>query len=118
MTEEARGPAPTPTPQAAPIWPLQTWDDESVFHDGDEFFADLMNGIARAEESIDLEVYIYENDEIGRAIAQLLIESARRGVRVRVMVDGVGSPGWLSHFDAKLTATGVETRVFHPLPWT
>jgi cardiolipin synthase len=97
---------------------FQSWDKEDVYHSGDAFFSSMFTEIDRARERVDFETYIYEDDTVGRAVAQKLVDAAALGVRVRVMVDGVGSPGWLGHFAPRLLAAGVEARVYHPLPWT
>jgi phosphatidylserine/phosphatidylglycerophosphate/cardiolipin synthase-like enzyme len=55
--------------------------------DGHEVLARLTSLIEAAESSIHIEVMLYFNDPIGRRIADLLIDKARRGVSVRVMFD-------------------------------
>ncbi|MCB1137585.1 MAG: cardiolipin synthase B [Leptospiraceae bacterium] len=67
----------------------------SPFWEGDEFFAALLHDINSAGISICLESYIFHADQAGDRIVQALLDAARRGVRVRVLVDGVGSfPAW------------------------
>ncbi len=70
-----------------------------------------------AAQTVDFETYIYENDELGRQVADALCAAARRGARVRVLVDGVGSRWFDTEFTPQLIEAGVEVRVFHPLPW-
>ncbi|MGZ3698487.1 MAG: phospholipase D-like domain-containing protein [Bdellovibrionota bacterium] len=96
---------------------MQRWSEEEVFLDARPFFSSLEKGLAGATSTIDLETYIFSNDELGRTIIELLKRAAARGVRVRVMVDGFGSPGWAHRFSAELVSAGVQARVFHPLPW-
>jgi cardiolipin synthase len=101
-------------PRARPAPP---WTSEHVFHDGDSFFDGLLRQVDRAQRSVDGEVYIYEDDALGRRVAESLVAASRRGVRVRFMVDGVGSPQWASRFLADLLGAGVDARVYRPLPW-
>ncbi len=93
------------------------WRKDEVFHSGDAFVSSLEEAIRHARETIDLETYIYNDDDYGRSLTLLLKEAAERGVRVRVLVDGVGSPVWAIRFLPEMTEAGVEGKVFHPLPW-
>ena len=90
---------------------------ETVFTDGQKHFNSLLADIANAKYSIDLETYMFHNDPLGRRVAIQLSEAARRGVKVRVMVDGAGSPLWSANFAYFLEEAGVKTKVFHPFPW-
>ena len=93
------------------------WESEKIYHDGDSFFSELEQDIAQAQKSIELEAYIFSDDPLGRRMARALSEAARRGLRVRVMVDGVGSPSWALRFLPELTQASVQAKVYHPLPW-
>ena len=92
-------------------------DQETVFTNGQEHFNTLLSDIAKAKHSIDLETYLFHNDTLGKRIALKLAEAAKRKVKVRVMVDGAGSPFWSANFARFLEAAGVKTKVFHPFPW-
>src|SRR3990167_6618243 len=74
--------------------------------------------IARAQTSIDLESYLFQNDALGQRVAAALIQAAQRGIRVRVMVDGAGSPLWGTGLAQSLERAGAETKVYHPFPWS
>ncbi|MGY6553395.1 MAG: phospholipase D-like domain-containing protein [Wenzhouxiangella sp.] len=71
--------------------------------------------LERAGRSIQLQTYIYRDDRAGRELREGLIEAARRGVRVRVLVDAVGSFSLGPDFFAQLAAAGGNMRVFNPL---
>lgn len=90
---------------------------ETVFTEGQKHFDALLSDIAKAKHSIDLETYLFHNDTLGKRIALELAEAAKRGVKVRVMVDGAGSPLWSTNFARFLEEAGVKTKVFHPFPW-
>jgi cardiolipin synthase len=96
---------------------LRPWKSEEVFQNGDQYFKRLEAELSQASESIDLETYIYEDDELGRRIAESLRTASARGVKVRVMVDGIGSPNWCARFVPMLLKKNVQARVFHPAPW-
>jgi cardiolipin synthase A/B len=91
--------------------------DEKVFFVGRDYFAALLSDIKRAEKSIELETYIFTLDEFGKKIVAALSEAAKRGVLVRVLVDGAGTPLWGGSIVRRLERAGAETRVFHPFPW-
>lgn len=97
--------------------PGSPWKNEVVFHDGDAFFQELCREIGEARESIDLETYIFNLDRLGKLVMQLLIRAADRGVRVRLLLDGVGSTN-LAYADIEpLIRAGGQARFYHPLPW-
>jgi cardiolipin synthase len=60
---------------------MQRWHEESLFTHGDEFYVSLIADIASAREQIDMEMYIYRLDGLGRRVSEALIGAARRGVR-------------------------------------
>lgn len=93
------------------------WESEEVFHSGDAFFSALLAEFSRARESILLETYIFELDSLGLRMLEALKDAAARGVKVRVMVDGVGSPAWSRKILEELQESGVEARIFRPYPW-
>ncbi|QHG92404.1 cardiolipin synthase B [Coxiella endosymbiont of Amblyomma sculptum] len=90
---------------------------ETVFTDGQKHFEVLFSDIARAKHSIDLETFLFHNDTLGKKVAFELAKAARRGISVRIMVDGAGSPLWSTNFARFLEEAGVKTKVFHPFPW-
>ncbi|QIM69971.1 cardiolipin synthetase [Bordetella trematum] len=58
---------------------------------GDETYPAMLAAIRQARHCIAMQSYIFDNDPIGREIAQALIEAHERGVQVRVLIDAVGS---------------------------
>ena len=90
---------------------------ETVFADSNQFFSALLRDIDEAVAHIDLETYIYDLDPLGREVAEHLAAASRRGVSVRLLVDGVGSLTSGSALARQLSADGVQVRIFNPLPW-
>lgn len=90
--------------------------EEKILID-EEFFSTLIATIEATKESLDLETYIFEDDVVGRKVAAVLAAAAQRGVKVRVLVDGVGSIYWGGELTQIMEENGVETRIYHPLPW-
>lgn len=93
------------------------WDFEELLLTGDQYFDSLERGICDAEKSIELESYIYADDALGKRITERLIQAHQRGVVVRLIVDGIGSWGWIHTQGAQLNAAGIPFRVYHQLPW-
>jgi cardiolipin synthase len=60
-----------------------------IFTDGYAFFPALMREISKAEDHIHIDIFIFNDDELGRLIADALIDKARQGVEVRVIYDDV-----------------------------
>ncbi|MEY4931523.1 MAG: hypothetical protein RI909_2247 [Bacteroidota bacterium] len=82
---------------------------------GFEYFDLLAHLIRTAEKIIHLQVYIYEDDETGKLIANELIDAAKRGVKVFVVVDGYASQDLSNEFIHRLESSGVQFRFFNPL---
>ncbi|GAB4062354.1 cardiolipin synthase ClsB [Uliginosibacterium sediminicola] len=83
-----------------------------LLQSGGEFFPALCEAIAGAQQLVHLETYIFALDETGQRISAALCAAARRGVSVRLVIDGFGSRSFVdSQLDA-LTAAGVEVMVF------
>ncbi len=81
---------------------------------GEQYFPSLESAIAAAQREIFLETYIYEDDVTGQRIAAALAEAARRGVAVRLLVDGFGSRNLPREVRDALRAAGVTLLVYRP----
>jgi cardiolipin synthase len=93
----------------------ESWEEEKIFFSGDDYFADQISHFERAQRSIDIETYIFADDETGLEFEKALLAAHKRGVRVRLMVDGFGSIEWLNTRSAKLTNQGLPLRIYHPV---
>lgn len=94
---------------------LTAGNEARILVDGPATFAAMFEDIERAEHSIHLETFIFEYDDVGEAFARRLIESRRRGVEVRLLIDAVGSMNLPESFHRRMRDAGVEVRKFHPL---
>lgn len=84
---------------------------------GREYFAALMAALDQAREEVHLETYIFDFHGTGTDVAEALVRAAQRGVRVRVVVDGVGSSALSADWRERFAQAGVEWRVYAPLSW-
>ena len=82
---------------------------------GDELFPAQSQAFAAAHHEIWLATYIFHFDSAGQAVLDDLIAAARRGVRVRLVVDGFGSRASLPWLQAQLEDSGVALAVFRPI---
>ncbi len=78
----------------------------------------MLAALAAARQSVELEVYIFANDEIGRQFLTALTRAAQTGVRVRVLVDAYGSLTLPKTFFHPLIQAGGDVRFFNPLRFT
>jgi cardiolipin synthase A/B len=75
----------------------------------------MLAAIDAAAESVALETYIFAECALGERFRAALVEAARRGVRVRVLIDALGSMTLPDYFWHPLQSAGGEVRVFNPL---
>lgn len=95
----------TPVPSSSPRW----------YSAGSALFADMLAAINAARTSLALEMYIYADGHPGEAIRDALVRARERGVRVRVLLDAIGSFELPGDFWSPLTETGGEVRFFNPI---
>lgn len=93
------------------------WDNEEIFLDGDQYFDRLLEDIDQARELITVEIYIFNDDSLGKKIAAHLIQAKKRGVRVQIIVDGIGSYGFFDKLAGAFKRAGIQIKMFHPLPF-
>ena len=84
---------------------------------GDQIFPSMLQAIRAARKTILFETYIYWSGEIGDEFAAALSERARAGVKVHVLLDGLGSAKIDDAVIDKMKAAGVEVQRYHPLRW-
>lgn len=93
------------------------WQQEQLFFGPKDYFPALLADMAQARSSLVLETYIFKQDETGQRVIEALQAAARRGVVVRVLMDGLGSGRDAHHIMEVLESAGVQVHIFHPLPW-
>jgi cardiolipin synthase len=87
------------------------------FENGVEIFPAMLEAIRAARSTITFETYIYWSGRVGRQFADALIERARDGVRVHVLLDWVGSQPMDQALIDQMTSAGIEVHRYHPLHW-
>jgi cardiolipin synthase len=89
----------------------------TALQNGNQIFPAMLAAIRGAKSSITFETYIYWSGAIGREFADALIEKARAGVPVHVMLDWAGSAKMDASLLTQLTDAGIEVERYHPLRW-
>jgi cardiolipin synthase A/B len=91
-----------------------------LLRNGSEYFPALEAAIDQAQQEIFLESYIYQNDAIGKRIANALKKAAKRGVNVYVLLDAFGSQAMPTDFRLSLQSAGIHLMFYRPQisPWT
>jgi len=85
-----------------------------LLESGGEYFPALIAAIDAALHEVHLETYIFADDTTGRLVAAALALAARRGVAVRVLVDGFGASGFAAGLGVSLAAARVEVMTYRP----
>ncbi|MGN6704029.1 MAG: cardiolipin synthase [Burkholderiaceae bacterium] len=101
--------------EAATGRPLIAGNKVDLLFDGPQTLAAMRQAIEGATDSINLETYIFDADEVGRQFADLLIAKQRAGVQVNVIVDAVGTLGTPAAFFDRMRQAGIALLEFHPV---
>ncbi len=88
--------------------PLFRDNSIKIFKDGNEKFEYLKKELLNAKHHIHLEYYIVKNDDIGNEIKDILIKKAKEGVKVRFIMDRVGSIGIKRSYIKELKDNGID----------
>lgn len=83
-----------------------------IYTNGKEKFDNLKNDLLQAQEYINVQYYIFEDDKIGTEIKDILIKKAQEGVKVRVIYDHVGSIGTKNRFFNEMKKSGIMVHPF------
>lgn len=90
-------------------------NEAEVYTDGYQFFPALLQSISRARNHIHLDIYIFDDDPLGRLVADALMRKSREGVEVRVIYDDVGCWRVPRGFFERMREAGVDVCSFMPV---
>jgi cardiolipin synthase len=88
-----------------------------VLLNGDQIFPSMLAAIRGARRTITFETYIYWSETIGKEFSDALIERAKAGVKVHVMLDFIGSIKMDDAAMADMRAAGIELQRYHKPVW-
>jgi cardiolipin synthase len=94
--------------------PLESGNLIEPLHDGEMAFPRMLRAINGATGSVWLSTYIFQSDAVGRQFVEALVSANRRGVEVRVLIDGIGEWYTWPHVVPMLRRAGVRAQRFLP----
>ncbi|WP_410482723.1 cardiolipin synthase [Undibacterium sp. Jales W-56] len=101
--------------EAATGSPLIAGNKVSLLYDGPQTIAAMMDAISAAKDHINLETYIFDQDELGIRFADLLIARQNAGVQVNIIYDSVGTIGTPQAFFNRMQSAGIHLLAFNPV---
>jgi cardiolipin synthase A/B len=87
----------------------------ALLENGEAFYPRVFEAIAQARREVLLETFILFDDKVGRQLQQALLQAARQGAEVHVLVDGWGSPDLPDDFTGPLEEAGVRILAYEPV---
>lgn len=94
---------------------LQAGHHLRLLEGGDALFPAMVQAMDHARRLVHLETYIFEFAHGALAVAQALERAALRGVEVRLVVDGAGTPQLPAEWVQRFAQAGVQWRTYAPL---
>lgn len=107
-------PAPDPAAASGPRW-LRRGHQLLLLQGGQAFFPALVEAMDAARTVIHLETYIFEFAGAALTVAEAMERAARRGVTVRLVIDGVGTPSMPAEWRQRFAQAGVRWVTYAPL---
>ena len=101
--------------EAATGVPLIAGNKCTLLFDGPQTMAAMYQAISEARNNINLETYIFDQDELGLKFADMLIQKAQQGLTVNVMYDSVGTIGTPQEFFDRMRQGGIKLVAFNPV---
>lgn len=101
--------------EAATGVPLIAGNKCTLLFDGPQTMAEMLKAINGARSSINLETYIFDQDELGLKFADALIEKQQQGVMVNILYDSVGTIGVPAAFFERMRKAGIRLVEFNPV---
>ena len=95
--------------------PLTTGNQVLLLQDGPATYQAMLASIQSAQDHINMETYILDDDDVGRRFAQVLIEKQQQGVQVNLIHDSAGTFDTPVAFFKRLTDSGINVLEFNPI---
>ncbi|HWF47885.1 MAG TPA: phospholipase D-like domain-containing protein [Bryobacteraceae bacterium] len=89
----------------------------TILRNGAEFYPAEFSAIDAATHTINIEAYEFLKGDLTREIIARLAHKARQGVRVRIIIDALGSLNTGRSYFKPLTDAGGHIAFYHPLSW-
>jgi len=97
------------------IYPFRYNNQLELLQSGNAFFGKLTELINNATIEIHFQLYIFEPDKTGKIIQDLLIEAAKRGVKIYLVLDAYGSKNLNESWQQNFIDAGIEIYFYSPI---
>lgn len=91
------------------------WSDVKFYFSGDSYFQSILRRIQNAVDEVRIEIYMFNIDELGKTLLQALAQAQQRGVRVYLLVDGIGTLGFLKQLKNFCNTHRIHFKIYNPL---
>jgi cardiolipin synthase len=88
-----------------------------VFTNGPQFYPAMRDAIRAAEASVNVEAYIFQSGEVADMLIDAMVDRAKAGVEVRLVLDSIGSSGLRRGDQARLRDAGCQISFYQPITW-
>ena len=95
--------------------PLTTGNQVVLLQDGPATYQAMYAAILAAQDHINMETYILDDDEVGQRFAQALMAKQQQGVQVNLIHDSIGTLNTPATFFKQLTDSGIQVLEFNPI---
>ncbi|MNO76559.1 Major cardiolipin synthase ClsA [compost metagenome] len=102
---------------AGAVFPWREGNRFELLIDGPAFFPRMLTAIVRAQQQVDLELYLVEAGACADALVQALVQAAERGVQVRCLFDDYGALAFTLSLRQQLLEAGVQLRLYNRVRW-
>jgi cardiolipin synthase A/B len=89
----------------------------AVLTNGEQFYAAQLEAIRKTTRSINMEAYIFQRGQVAQRFLQALTERARSGVKINLLLDGIGSFSSTRTYCRDLLDAGGKLEFYHPFSW-
>lgn len=103
-----------------PFYSIQDQDENEItlLNRPEESLHARLDMIARARKNIEVEYYIYDMDRSGKLLTLELVKAAKRGVKVRMLLDHfLGSKSFNRYLAAEVAKYGIEVKYYNDASW-
>jgi len=95
--------------------PLVVGNKLTLLQNGPQTYQNMFAAIRSARDNINLETYIFDDDEIGKQFSDVLLERQAAGVQVNIIYDSIGALNTPKEFFDRLRVAGVRVLEFNPI---
>jgi cardiolipin synthase len=95
--------------------PLTAGNEVVLLQDGPSTYRAMLAAIAAARDHVNMETYIFDDDEVGQRFAEAIIAKQQQGVQVNLIRDSLGTLGTPAAFFERLAASGIRVLQFNPV---